>query len=329
MRALVTGGTGFIGQHLLRRLCAEGVSCRALARASSDLSPLADLPIQWVRGDVTDVESLSGIAAGVDVVYHLAASGHVTALSPEAYARFRAVNVEGTRNLLQACLAEGAPRFLHFSSTAAMGLIRRPTIDERVPCQPATPYQRSKYEGEQAALAAWREHGLPVVVLRPCMVYGPGGKGEFLRFCRWMARGVFPRVGRGPTLTPLVHVRDVVQAAILAAGRGVPGEVYLVAAERSYEMAYIREWVLRTLGLRRPYPYLPLWLALAGALGVELLARVTGRTPPVTRRNIASTVANRVFDISKARAQLGYRPQVTLEEGIAETVAWFRAEGYL
>jgi len=329
MRALVTGGAGFIGQRLLRRLAEQGVACRALVRPGRDTSALAGLGIEWVTGDLTDPASLRGRAAAVDVVYHLAAVGHVAAQTEEDYQRFRRVNVEGTRNLLRACQGERLSRFVHFSSTAAMGAIHRERIDETTPCQPATPYQKSKREGEQAALAAWRESGVPALALRPCMVYGPGGAGEFLKFCRLFARGLFPRVGRGPNLTPLVHVEDVVQAAILAGERGRPGEVYLVAGERSSPRAALRAEVLAALDMRRPYIYTPLWLALAGAWALETMGRVAGRVPPVTRRNILSTTASRVFDISQARAELGYRPSVALAEGVRESGRWFREKGLL
>ncbi len=329
MRVLLTGGTGFIGQHLLRALCAAGHGCRVLARPGSDLTPFTDLTLEVVRGDVTDPASLRGIADGMDVVYHLAAAGHVTAQSPDAYARFRALNVDGTRHLIKACRGSGISRFIHFSSTAAVGTVHHPIIDETTLCQPQTPYQRSKYESEQVVLAAWQQERFPAVILRPCMVYGPGGKGEFLKICRLMARGIFPRVGRGANLTPIVHVRDVVQAASEAATRARPGEVYFIASAQSYPAATIRRHVLAALGLRRPYPYVPLWLALAGAHGLETVARWTGRTPLVTRQNIRSTVADRMFDISKAQRELGYRPSVPLDEGIRETVAWFRREGVL
>lgn len=329
MNALITGGTGFIGGYLTRALVAAGHRCRALVRPGSQRAALSDLDIEFFEGDLTDADSLRGIAEGISLVYHLAATGHVTAQSAAAYQQARAINVEGTRNLVNACLGTPLKRFVHFSSTAAMGLLRQPKIDETAPCQPATPYQRSKWESEQIVVGAWREHALPAVILRPCMVYGPGGQGEFLRFCRLMSRGLFPRVGRGRNLTPLVHVRDVVQAALLAGERGGMGEVYLVAAETSFPIARVRELVLAQLGVRRPFWYLPLWLASFGAQGIEWLARRTGKTPPVTRRNLLSSTTDRVFDTSKAQRELGYAPRVPLEEGVAETVNWFRQEGYL
>jgi nucleoside-diphosphate-sugar epimerase len=220
-------------------------------------------------------------------------------------------------------------RFVHFSSTAAMGLVSASPIDEDTPPNPLTPYQRSKREAEDVVLDAHRIARFPGIVLRPCMVYGPGGAGEFARFCMWFSRGVFPRVGLGPNLTPLVHVDDVVQAAWLAGTKGHPGQVYLVAGATSPPLSEIRELVLDALHVRRPYLYVPRWLAMAGAWGLELAAQARGTTPLVTRRNIASVTASRVFDITKAHQELGYAPRVHLRPGIREAVLWYRDEGLL
>lgn len=328
MRALITGGTGFCGQHLVRQLVADGVRCRLLVRPTSDRASLSNLPVEWVQGDITEPATLRRIAQDVDIVYHLAAAGHVSAISASAYDRFRRINVAGTRHLLAACRSQGIKRFIHFSSTAAMGLIQQQPIHEDTPCNPTTPYQRSKWESEQVVREA-HQQGLPTVTLRPCMIYGPGGAGEFQKFCRLLARGVFPRVGCGPILTPLVHVHDVVQAARLAATRGKPGRTYLVASDRSIPLAELRRLVLDQLGVWRPYLYVPRWLALIGAGALEQIAKLTGRPPLVTRRNIASTIASRVFDITRAREELGYDPAVPFERGIPETVAWYRAQGVL
>lgn len=329
MVALVTGGGGFIGHYLVAALVARGRRVRCLVRTPEAARAVRALGAEAVLGDICDPATLSGIASGVDQVYHLAAVGHVAAITEAAYRRFIAVNVEGTRNLLAACAHAPLQCFVHFSSTAAMGLPRVPVVDETTPCQPATPYQRSKRESELVALSAHERQGLPVVIVRPCMVYGPGGKGEFLKICRLVRAGLFPRVSRGPELTPAVHVRDLVQGVMAAAERGRAGQVYLLTGPVSYEMHELRRLILQALGLRRPYPYVPLPLALGAAALFELLARASGRAPIVTRANIASTAYDRVFDLRKARNELGYEPRVPIAEGIAETVAWYRQEGLL
>jgi len=326
---LVTGGAGFVGRYLVAQLVQRGRRVRCLVRSGTAARVVADLGAEAVRGDITDPSSLAGIGEGVSEVYHLAAAGHVSAISEEAYQRFVAVNVEGTRNLLAALRNVPLHRVVHFSSTAAMGLPRVPVVDEETPCVPASPYQRSKYEGERAALAAHERDGLPVVVVRPCMIYGPGGGGEFLKICRLVRAGVFPRLTRGRELTPAIHVRDVVAGALAAAERGRPGEVYLLTGPESYEMHELRRLILQALGLWRPYPYVPLCLALVGAGLLERVARWRSQAPLVTRANLISTAYDRVFDIGRARRELGYEPQVPIAEGIYETVAWYRQEGLL
>ena len=313
MKALVTGATGFVGRYLVQQLDAKGYQCRCLLRSKRRAEAVPVLAnAELIEGDITDLPSLSGMADGVDYVFHLAAEGHVSAVSEEAYQRFQQVNVQGAQNVVKACAGAGISKLVHFSSTAAMGLIRAPVVDEATPCQPATPYQRSKHRGETSVLAAAREQDVPVVIVRPCMIIGAGG--------------LFPKVGRGPNLTPTIHVKDVVRGAMLAAARGIPGEAYLLAGS-SYPMDEIRRLVVAALGTSPPYPYLPAWVAFAGAWATERLARITGRVPIVTRRNIASTIADRVFSIEKAQRQLGFNPQVSIEEAVHETVRWYQSQG--
>lgn len=326
MKALITGGTGFVGRHLVRELVSRGAACRLLVRPRSQTDWLRDMDnIELWQGDITEPDSLKGIAEGVDYVYHLAAAGHVSAVSNKAFEKFIKVNVDGTRNLITACGGCNIKKFVHFSSTAAMGLIRKKLVEELVEPQPFTPYQKSKLESEKAALMLGAELGISVVIVRPCMIYGPGGKGEFFRMCRLMKKGFFPKVGLGKNLTPLVYVGDVVRGAIKAAEKGVGGEVYLLTSERSIELDRMRQLVLEAWGSRSFYPYVPVWFMLFAAWCFELLARISGKQPIVTRRNIASTVWDREFSIEKAKRQLGYCPQVGFREGIFETVEWFKS----
>ena len=324
--ALVTGATGFIGRYLVSDLLSKGWTCRLLVRPTSDVSGLPQAGVEIAQGDITLPASLEGVADGVDVVFHLAGAGHVAAISKDAYTQFRAANVTGVANVVEACRGRPLRKFVHVSSTAAMGLIRAPKIDEDSPPQPRTPYQLSKREGEQVVLDAWKNDSLPAVIVRPCMVYGPGGFGEFARMCRWMARGIFPRVGRGPSLTPMIHVRDVARGAALAAERGQLGQAYLLVGE-SLPIAEMRQVVLSTLNLDRPYPYVPLGVALAGAAVLEVVSRISGKPMPVSRHNIQSVTTGREFDIRKARNELGFEPALKLSESAAEVLGWLREQG--
>ncbi len=328
-RALVTGATGFVGSRLVSALLESGVACRCLVRSEERA---AALPVHslltHVVGDLTVPATLEGVGEGCDVVYHLAAEGHVSAQSQEAFRRFVEVNVDGTEALVRSVARSGGvERFVHFSSTAAMGLIKKPVVDEEDEPRPATPYQLSKRRSELAALEVGRETGVTVLVLRPCMIFGVGGTGEFFKMADLMRRGRFPKVGRGRNLTPLVHVDDVVRAALLAGTRGAPFETYLVASSRSPALDELREWIMEGWGETAAYPYVPVWFMYSAAWAFELLGKVTGKAPIATRRNIANTVYDRVFSIEKARRELGYEPSVDLHDGCVETVRWFKEQG--
>jgi nucleoside-diphosphate-sugar epimerase len=175
----------------------------------------------------------------------------------------------------------------------------------------------------------WKEKELPIVILRPCMIYGEGGQGEFLKICRLINKGVFPRIGLGKNLTPIVHVSDVVQAAILSGEKAKPGETYLITSSKSFEFDEIRRLIAKYLGVNKSYPYVPYAVAKIGAYLSELTARAFKVTPVVTVKNIESTVMDRVFNIEKAKQQLGYIPHVELEDGINNTISWFKNNGYL
>jgi nucleoside-diphosphate-sugar epimerase len=328
MKVLITGGTGFIGSHLVTVLVQRGIRCRLLVRDRKRAGQQVSDEIELFQGDITNPTSLSGLVKGITHVVHLAAMGHVSALSEKAYQDFFQVNVQGTINLIEACRGEKIRRFVHISSTAAMGLIQKESlvneIDKPVP---VTPYQRSTLESERAALKKGNELKIPVVILRPCMVYGKGNdNGEFFKIAELMRKGFFPKVGRGSNLTPLVHVQDVVQAAIAALEQGKDREIYIIASKVSLPMDELRDLIMKAWGKNAFYPYIPARLMFAISAMIELYARMRGNVPIVTRYNIANTVWDREFSIEKAYRELGYEPSVDFASGIDETVSWYREQ---
>lgn len=325
MKTLVTGGTGFIGRYLIAELKSQGKEIRCLVRQPD--AELSELGIEQIKGDITDAPSIKGIAEGVETVFHLAAAGHVGAMTQEAYEHFHSMNVVGLGNLLEELRGSSTIRkIVHFSSTAAMGLIEG-TASEESECNPTTPYQKSKRESEETALSYFRDYNLPVVVIRPSMVYGPGDRNkEFLSMCKLVKSGVFPVPAKVDALTPLVYVTDVVQGAILTAEKGRPGDVYLLTGDNAYPVVDLARRIGSELGVRQSGIYVPRWAMTLAAAVTEKIFGIIGKPPIMSRQRVSSIFADRSFDITKAETELGYKPQVTLEEGIARTIGWFKEQ---
>lgn len=322
MRYLITGASGFIGPHLVRKLISDGHECRCLVRSIKKSEPLEHLGAEIIEGDITRAESLNGIARDMDCLLHLATLGHMSNFTVTE-AMFEAVNVQGTVNVMNEAIREKVPRVVHCSSVAAMGICPDKPATEKSECRPHHPYGRSKVKAEHAVLDMVKSQGLPASIVRFSMVYGPGDWRDMLKLVRLTKKGLFPKIGRRPKLTPMIHVADAVQGILLAAENGMPGEIYLITNRQSQPFDQIRKIIEESLGIRRFPVYVPEWLALLAASMIERSFSFAGKTPPVSRKNIESTLADRVFSIEKAQQELGFNPTVDPEAGLKETVAWY------
>ena len=330
MKAFVTGGTGFVGSHLVEELQRRGYDeVRALVR--SDLKWLDGLGTTPVRGDLFDAEALREGVRGVDAVFHVA--GLTRAPTQDALDR---ANVTGTLNLLRA-VREAAPevrKVLVTSSLAACGpspLVNgRPRpLTEADPLRPITRYGRSKEKMEAAVQEEFRD--LPFVIVRPPAVYGPREADIFTMIRAADRQRVFPIVGKGwkPQLS-LVHVRDLVRGMADAAEADVAvGETYFLGSEAFYSWNEVRDAVLGALG--KPVLKVNVPVPLVGTVGalVEGAGRLVKQYPPLNREKAREAKASWLCSVAKARRELGYRQTVELDEGMAETVAWYRAQGWL
>ncbi len=324
VHCLITGAGGFIGGHLAAALAQRGYRVTCLVRR--DPPPwLRDLPVEFARGDVTDLASLREAVRGTHYVYHLA--GLTMAAHPDTYFR---VNHQGTVNLLRACrdTGGGQHRFVLVSSQAAAGpaMDGRP-LREEDPCRPIDPYGASKLAAEEATAEAARD--LPVTVVRPAVVYGPRDR-DVLTFFRLIRRGVYPLLGRVQEVS-LIHVDDAVRGLVLAAESEVAvGRTYFIANPQPYPLRQLFAWIAQTLGVRPlpvPVPY-PLLLA-AGYAG-EVMGRVRGSRPPFDRAKSRQLgYRSWACDSSRARKELGLYPTVQVPEGLRSVAQWYRSAGWL
>jgi nucleoside-diphosphate-sugar epimerase len=325
MNILITGATGFIGSHLTKELCGQGYHCRCLVRniekAKEIFKDYED--IEFIVGDVAKIETLKNVANNIDVVFHLAAHGHVAAASEEAFKKFYEINVNGTKNLLDECLDKNISKFFHFSSTAAVGLIPDVIVDENTKPQPKTPYQKSKLESEKVVKAFIKANGIHAVIYRPCMVYGVGGFGEFYKFVKLVKKGIMPKIGFKKKLTPLVNVEDVVQACIKGIKGAKIGETYFICGDKSYPFDEIIRYIKKSLSSKKISVYVPTYIALLGASILEYFAKISHKIPIVTRQNIKSTIADRMFSIEKAKKDFNYSPVSDLKQRIKQVIKYY------
>ncbi len=314
--AFVTGGSGFIGQALLRRLTGDGWTVRALARSDASAATVRAAGAEPVGGDLADVAAMRAGAEGADVAFHLAAklgdSGE--------WEEFQRGTVEGTDNALAACREAGVPRFVHTGTEAAlMDGNALEGADETWPLKPDSPafYPRSKARAEQAVLAA-NGDGFETVALRPRFVWGAGDT-TLLPVLEDMVRsGKFAWIGGGSHLTSTTHVDNTVEGLVLAAVKGRPGQAYFVTDGPPVRFRDFLTRMLATQGVDEPTRSIPLGMARPLAAVAESSWRVLPLPgePPVTRFAVWASGLECTIDDSKARRELGYEPVVSVDEGM-------------
>lgn len=330
MTVLVTGATGFTGGHLARSLAHRGHAVRALVRPKSlarfASSGLADAGVTAVSGDLTDAAAVRAACEGVEVVYHIAAT-YREAGQPDA--AYRAINVTGTLNVLEAARGAGVRRVVHCSTGGVHGHIAQPPANEDAPFGPGDIYQDSKLEAEQAARAFADRSGLDVVVARPIGIHGPGDT-RFLKLFRGVARGRFPMLGPCTAFYHLTYIDDLVEGFRLCGEvPAAAGRTYILAGAEYTTLKALVGLVAEELGVAPPRLHLPVWPFWTAGLLCELVCVPLRIEPPLYRRRVDFYTKSRALDITRARTELGFAPQVSLREGLRRTIAWYRAEGWV
>jgi dihydroflavonol-4-reductase len=330
VKVLVTGATGFTGGHLAQYLAGRGDDVRALVRPASrerfDRSPLPAKGVVRADGDLMDAAAVRRAADGVDVVYHIAATYREAGQPDSAY---RAINVEGTKNVLDAARAAGATRVVHCSTGGVHGHIARPPANEDAPFNPGDVYQDTKLAAETLARDFGASTGLDVVVARPIGIYGPGDT-RFLRMFRGLARGRFPMIGSGQAFYHLTFIDDLIEGFRLCGTvPAAKGRTYILAGPRYTTLEQLIQLVAQELQVAPPRVHLPVWPFWTAGLLCELVCVPLRIEPPIYRRRVDFYTKSRAFDTTRARTELGFAPQIDLEEGIKRTADWYRSEGLL
>jgi nucleoside-diphosphate-sugar epimerase len=316
-RVLVTGGTGFLGRHLVRALLHRQFTVRALGRNVDACAALAARGVEVVRADLRDAAAVSAACDGVRAVIH---AGALSAPWGAA-AAFHAVNVTGTAHVVAGCRRHGVARLVHVSSPSVT-FSGRDVIDqtEAAPYPPSylSHYSHSKMLGEKLVRAS----GVPAVIVRPKAMFGPGDTTLLPRLIDAARRGRLPQIGAGTNRVDLTYIDNVVDALVRAVeAPAAVGRTYVITNGEHVRLWDVVRLVLRRVGLDDRLRRLPYGLVYLLAGVMEAKALLFGGEPPLTRYSVAVLGRTQTYDVSAARRDLGHAPRVSVAEGIERTLA--------
>ncbi len=330
MKVLVTGSTGFLGGHLVEGLIGSGHEVVGMARQGSDIGMLERLRVEIRRCDISDPVALKQVVEGVDAVVHLAAY-YTFSGKKEMYDK---VNVQGTRNLLEAMERSGIRKLVYCSTTEVMGPTPGGIADESSECHPYYEYGRSKLKAEGAVRDAGAQ-GVDHVILRPSGIYGPRNLDDvsywFITTYANTAASKFI-IGDGKKVLQFVHVYDVVQAIILSLARfdAVKGRTYIISDSRAYSYEEIYGIMSGIFGKKPPSLHIPIALAKVMVAPLQFINAIRRKPNFIWRVSTMDTFKmDRNYSIERARKELGYEPRYPLPLGLQETAKWYEDNGYI
>ena len=327
MKAAIIGATGFIGAHLSETCTGRGDRLSVLVRSPSAGEELKEKGIEVVLGDLNDEEALRRVCARADVVFNLAGTlGGWGVPSDE----LESVNARAPGRVVVCAAEAGAAKVVHVSTAGVTGPLPDGVFaGEEYPPQPATDYQRTKLGGEESARSAHERCGIPLTIVRPAFVYGPGDMHKFSLF-RAVARKRLVLVDGGRTRLHPVFVDDLVEGMLCAGARGPgAGEVYILAGPCAATVRKLIETIAWALAVPAPSLGLPRSLLLGLAAAAELGGRMLGFEPPLTRSRVDLFSTNYAYCTDRARRELCFRPVTDLPVGVRMTADWYRKKGML
>lgn len=325
MKILVTGATGFIGSHLVDALVEKGYQVRCLVRETRNVMRLKNISAELIYGDINELESLEKALDGIDVVYHLAGVLGQIGIPDKVYWQ---VHVQGTKNILEASQKHNIKKFIYCSTAGVTGPAAHLPQDESLPYNPSNIYEVTKAEAEKSVLQYHRENGLPVIVIRPEFVYGPGDM-HTLGIFKTVRKRMFILIDGGKAFLHPTYIDDLTHGFLLCLdSRQANGEVYLIAGERYITLNEFATLIAKALNVPRPTIYIPKSLAFALGAVTQFTGTVFRFNPPLTVPRVKTLCRSAGCSTFKAKEQLGYCPVVKLEEAIMRTANWYKENGY-
>lgn len=315
---MVTGGTGFIGRYLVKTLVQHDWDVLLLVRVKGAGNTQNGPQVNYHVGDLTRPETLNGIVNHVDVIFHLAAQLGEWGVPCDSYYK---LNVNGTRCLLDLCCDQKIKRFVHISTPGVQGKGHR-RANEDMPYNPPYLYEQTKCMAEQLVLGYHRDFKLPVTIIRPDFVYGPGDYRRVPLY-RAIQKHLFLIVGDGSSVLHPTYVADTVEGLLLSATNPCTvGEIVNIAGPHIVSIKEYVTTIARALKVKPPPFNLPQVIGKEAAFACELISKFTHRAPFVSRSKIEFLTRDHGSDISKARRLIGFSPNYPLERGFQLTLDW-------
>lgn len=322
MRAFVTGGSGFIGSHLIDALIKSGWNVKALIHRGAILQ---EGGVETIRGDICDRAALREGLKGTDVLFHLASVLGSSVIGKDEFFR---INSHGPEAVLETALEENVKRVIHLSSAGVLGAVKKNDIaDEDYSPNPIQVYDRTKLEGEKTALR-FAEDGMDIVVIRPGWAYGPRDKRTF-KLIKAISRGKFIMATKGEARQTPVYIDDLVKGILLATEKGKKSAVYHLAGEEILTAREIVRVIASSCGRRIPRFRLPLLPARLAALILEKIFSPLRREPPLNRAKLSFFLQSKPLSIQKAKKELGFFPSIDFLQGLRMTISWYKEQGWL
>jgi UDP-glucose 4-epimerase len=325
-KVLVTGAAGFLGSSLIDKLCRSGYHVRVVLHDSTH--PIAHLQnVETVMADIRDAKNVRDIAGGCGAIVHLAAMVHAMddSVSEKDY---EAVNVDGTKHILDAAVRSGVNRIVFASSVKVFGEETIGCIDETQALDPQTAYGRSKWQAEQLVSEYAMRHSLTAVSLRLPMVYGPTKKGNFYRMIEAIDHGRFPILPRLSSIRSLLHVENFVQVVLLCLrAPRFQREAYIVTDTDPYCVTDLYDWLRVGLGKAPPRWRVPLWMLKSGARCGDVLQAISGSPAPLTTQQLTKLIGCAWYSSTAITHELGYQAAYSFEQAVPDLIAFYRDVG--
>ena len=329
MKVLVTGATGFIGSHLVSRLLRDGYEVRCLIHKENINNRSEKFrDIMFIYGDVTNEKSLENAVKDIDVVFHLAAKVQTGYYQDKD--ELMKVDFHGTCNLISAVVANSnhLQNFVYLSSAGAIGMFdSKELIKEDVKCSPVTDYGTSKLLAEKYIGYSGYAFKLPYTIVRPPTVYGERERYNLLLMTRAIKNRRFALIGNGNNLISVCNVKNLVDAMILVGFKTNKNQIYHVADEQPITWNHLTELISTQVNVSKPI-HLPVWICKDAAVVLEGISKITKNEPILYQNRIHTMTDNFALDIAKVKNE-GYNPRITTEDGIAQTIQWYKEQNLL